>query len=62
MSTNHKHCLWGCGFVMDIWKRIITLLIPVYLRAEYTWGAVLWVVVQDKPMVYEQEDFVDAML
>ena len=27
----------------------------------YTWGAVLWVVVQDKPMVYEQEDVADVI-
>ena len=41
---------------MDIWKLSITLLIPLYPRAVYTWGAVLWVVVQDKPMVYEEEN------
>ena len=29
---------------MDVWKKIITLLIPVYPRAVYTWGAVLWAV------------------
>ena len=41
-----KHCLWSCGFAMNIQKQIITLLILVYPRAVYTWGAVLWVVVQ----------------
>ena len=51
-----KHCLWSCGFVMDIWKRIITLSIAMYPRGVYTWGAVLWVVVQDKPMIYGQEE------
>ena len=28
----------------------------------YTWGAVLWVVVQDKPMVYEQEEVADSIV
>ena len=41
-----KHCLWSCGFAMNIQKQIITLLILVYPRAVYTWGAVLWAVVQ----------------
>ena len=27
----------------------------------YTLGAVLWAVVQDKPMVYEQEDVANAL-
>ena len=48
-----KHCLWSCGFAMEIWKRIIKLLTPVYLRVVYTWGAVLWAVLRDKPMVQE---------
>ena len=34
---------------------------PIYPRAVYTWGVVLWVVVQDKPMVYEQEEVVDVI-
>ena len=42
-------------------KRIITLLIHVYPQAVYTWEAVLWVVVQDKPTVHEQEDVADAI-
>ena len=46
---------------MEIWKRIITLLVPVYHRAAYTWGAMLWLVVHYKPMVYEQEEVVDAI-
>ena len=50
------HCLWSCDFAMVIWKRIITLLILVYPRVVYTWGAVLWVLVQDKLIVYEQEN------
>ena len=54
--------LWSCGFAIDIWKGIIKLLIPVYPRAVYTWGAVLWVVIHDKPMVYEQEEFADAIV
>ena len=57
-----KHCLWSCGFAMDIWKRSIKLFTPVYPRAMYTWGAVLWAVVHDKPMVYEQEDVADAIV
>ena len=28
-----KHCLWSCGFAMEIWKRIITLLLLVYSLA-----------------------------
>ena len=28
----------------------------------YTWGAVLWAVVHDKPMVYEQEEVADAIM
>ena len=56
-----KHCLWSCGFAMEIWKRIITLLIPVYPRVVYTWGAALLAEVQDKPMVYEHEKVVDAI-
>ena len=31
-----KHCLWSCG-LMEIWKQIITLLIPIYSWAMYTW-------------------------
>ena len=54
--------MWSCGFAKDIWKRIIKLLTLVYSRALYTWGAVLWVLVHDKPMVYEQEEFVDAIV
>ena len=42
-------------------ERIITLLIQVYPRAMYTWGAVLWAVIQDKPMIYEQEDVQGAL-
>ena len=52
-----NHCLWSCDFAMEIWKRIITMLISVYPRAVYTWGrdSVLQPVAQDKPMVYEKE-------
>ena len=46
---------------MEIWKRIITLLVPIYHRVAYTWGAMLWLVVHYKPMVYEQEEVVDAI-
>ena len=56
------HCLWSCGFVMDIWTQIIKLLTPVYPRAVYTWGAILWAVVQDKPTVYEQEVVANAIV
>ena len=28
----------------------------------YTWGAILWVVVHDKPMVYEQGEVADAIV
>ena len=49
-----KHYLWSCYFAMEIWKRTVTLLLPVYPRA-------LWPVVQDKTMVYEQEDVADAL-
>ena len=41
---------------MEIWKRTIILLIPIYPQAMCTWGTVLWAVVQDKPMVYEQQE------
>ena len=57
-----KHCLWIYGFAMNIWKRIITLLTPVYFRGVYTWGAILRAVVHDKPMVYEQEEVADAIV
>ena len=57
-----KHCLWSCGFVMDIWTQIIKLLTPVHHRAMYTWGAVLWVMVHDNTMVYEQEEVVDSIV
>ena len=30
-----KHCFWSCDFAMEIWKRIITLLILVYPRVVY---------------------------
>ena len=46
---------------MEIWKQIITLLMPIYLQVVYTWGAVLWTVVQQKTMVYEQEEVADAI-
>ena len=49
------------GFAMEIWKWIITLLTLVYPRVVYTWGVVLWVVVQDKPIVYEQKDVTDVI-
>ena len=32
------------------------------LMAVYTWGAILWAVVHDKPMVYEQEEVADAIV
>ena len=47
---------------MDICKRIIKLLTPIYPTPVYTWGAILWGVVHDKPMVYEQEEVVDAIV
>ena len=28
----------------------------------YTWGALLWVVVHDKPIVYEQEEVADFIV
>ena len=62
LIENAKHCLWSCGFAMDIWKQIIKLLTPVYPREVYTWGAILWAVVQDKPIVYEQEEVADAIV
>ena len=27
-----KRCLWRCEFVMEIWKRIVMLLIPLYVE------------------------------
>ena len=64
LEETGKHCLWSFDFAMKIWKIIITLLIPIYPQAVYTWGAVLWAVVQDEPMVYEQDDvtYVIAMI
>ena len=38
-----KHCLWSCGFTINIWIRIITLLLintSISSRA-YTWEVVL---------------------
>ena len=49
-----KHCLWTCGFAMEIWQQIIKLLNISY-RVVYTWDAVSCTKVHDKPMVYEQE-------
>ena len=57
-----KHCLWSCGFSMNIWKRNIKLLTPIYPRAVYTRGTVLWAVVHNKPMVYEQEKVANAIV
>ena len=57
-----KNCLCSLDFVMEIWKRIITVLISVHPRVVYTWGPILWTVVQDKPLVYEQEDVVEALV
>ena len=37
-------------------------LIPIYPRAVYKWGAVLWAAVHDKPMEYEQEEVADAIM
>ena len=56
-----NHCLWSCDFAMEIWKRIITLLISICPQIVYTWGAILWTMVQDKPMLYEQEEVADAI-
>mgnify|MGYP002775206253 CR=1 FL=1 len=36
-----KHCLWSCDFAMEIWKRIITLLIPIYPQVVYTSAGVM---------------------
>ena len=55
LADTAKHCLWSCDFLIEIWKRIITVLIPVYPRAMY-------IVVKDKPLVYEQEDVVEALV
>ena len=49
-----KHYLWSCDFEKEVWKRIITLLILVYPRATYTWGAVVWAVVQVKLIIYRR--------
>ena len=38
------------------------MLIWVYAWAIYTWGLVLWVVVQNKPMIYEHEDVANAIV
>ena len=57
-----KHYLWSCDFEKEVWKRIITLLIPIYPRAMYTWGVILWAVVQGKPMAYEQEEAAVAVV
>ena len=54
--------MWSCGFALDIWKRIIKLLTPVYPRAVYTWGTILWAVVHDKPMVYERDEAAYAIV
>ena len=40
--------------MIEIWKRIITVLISVYPRAMY-------IVVKDKPMIYEQVDVANAL-
>ena len=61
LEETGKHCLWSCDFAIKIWKRIITLLISIYPQAVYTWGAVLWAVVQDEPMVYEQDYVIDGI-
>ena len=55
-----KHCLWSCDFVIEIWRRAVTLLKLVSPQAVCTWGALLWVVGKDNLMVYEQQDVVDA--
>ena len=38
----------------------MTLLMPLYPQVVYAARAVLWVVVHNKEMVYEQEDVIDT--
>ena len=54
--------LWSCGCYGHMETNNKKLLTPVYLGAVYTWGAVLWAVVHDKPMVYEQEDVTNVIV
>ena len=57
-----KQCLWNCNFAMKMWKRFVTLLITIHPRVVYTQGVVLWVMVHDKPTIYEQENVADALV
>ena len=53
-----KHCFWTCGF-METNHKIINSKI---FQNNVLWGAVLWAMVHDKPMVYEQEEVADAIV
>ena len=55
-----KHVLWSCPKIMQIWQRVLRLLILIHANCVVTWGAVRWGILEGQLLLYEKEDIVEA--
>ena len=45
---------------MEIWQRVLRLLILIHANCVVTWGAARWGILEGQLLLYEKEDIVEA--
>ena len=60
MIQSIKHVLWSCPKIMQVWHRVLRLLILIHANCVITWGAVRWGILEGQLLLYEKEDIVEA--
>ena len=60
MMESIKHVLWSCPKIMQVWQRVLRLLILIHANCVITWGAVRWGILEGQLLLYEKEYIMEA--
>ena len=60
MIESIKHVLWSCPKIMQVWKRVLRLLILIQANCVITWGAARWGILEGNWLLYEKDDIMET--
>ena len=50
----------SCPKIMQVWQRVLRLLILIHVNCVITWGAVRWGILEGQLLLYGKEDIVET--
>ena len=60
MVESFKRVMWCCPKIMQVWQRVLRLLILIRANCVITWDAIRWGILEGQPLLYEKKDIVKA--